>query len=96
MYDALACLRPTFELVPQHQIGPYRVDIAILGAKIVVECDGHAFHAMTKEQVARDNKRDRYLQSEGWRVLRFSGSEIHNRLSACADEVIAMAVRGTS
>lgn len=45
--------------------------------KIAIECDGHEFHS-SKEQKARDNKRSRLLQSDGWRVLRYSGSEINS------------------
>lgn len=74
----------------QVPIGTYRVDFTLMsaGAFIVVECDGHEFHEKTKEQVERDNKRDRYLQQEGWRVFRFSGSEIHNDADKCVDEVL--------
>ena len=51
--------------------------------KIGVECDGHDFHEKTKEQAARDKKRDRDLQALGYRVLRFSGSEIYRDVNAC-------------
>jgi hypothetical protein len=43
---------------------------------IAVELDGHDFHERTKEQVAHRNTRDRALQSAGWIVLHFSGSEL--------------------
>ena len=44
--------------------------------KIVVECDGFAFHS-SKNAFINDRKRDRALQLKGYRVLRYSGSEIH-------------------
>jgi very-short-patch-repair endonuclease len=55
-----------------------------------VECDGHDFHERTKEQAQRDKSRDRYLQANGWRVLRFTGSEIHRTPEKCADEIASI------
>lgn len=52
-----------------------------------VECDGHEFHERTKEQAARDRKRDRDIQAAGIPILRFTGSEIFNNLDACQDEI---------
>jgi hypothetical protein len=45
--------------------------------RIGIELDGHDFHERTKEQVTLRNQRDRVLESAGWRVLHFSGSEFH-------------------
>lgn len=55
---------------------------------VLVECDGHDFHERTKEQAAHDRKRDRLLQSVGYRVLRFTGSEIYRDVLGCVDEVM--------
>ncbi len=44
--------------------------------RLVVELDGHEFHQRTKDQVSRDKKRDRAIVTRGWRVIRFTGSEI--------------------
>lgn len=78
----------------------YRLDFALIetrhesGAlpfvKIAIECDGHDFHEKTKEQARRDKKRDRYLQTEGWLVARFTGSEIVKDPVGCATQVMAM------
>lgn len=77
-------------LFAQEVVGPYRLDFAIvhLGAgRIAIECDGHEFHERTKEQAARDKRRDRALQSAGWRVVRFAGSEIYRDAHACVAEI---------
>lgn len=67
------------------RIGPYTVDFLVTrtnrldpsSAKhFVVECDGHDYHERTKEQAARDRKRDRELQTRGIPILRYTGSEI--------------------
>lgn len=88
---------------PQKQIGAWRVDFLISAYRwampnvtegwqaLVVECDGHAFHERTKEQAARDRARDRGLQSEGYTVFRFTGSELWRDPLGCAEQVVAWA-----
>jgi very-short-patch-repair endonuclease len=73
----------------QASIGPYRADILIEeeGRRLVVECDGAEFHAVTKEQVERDKRRDRYCAARGICVMRFSGAEITRDARGCAAEV---------
>ena len=87
-------LHPRLQIAPQFQIENYRVDFAIYQlhhygriTRLVVECDGHDFHERTKAQAARDRKRDRDLLMLGWRVLRFTGSEIHKDRDACAQNI---------
>lgn len=67
--------RPDFELVPTS------------GPGIVVEADGHAFHERTPEQAAHDRSRDRWMTSQGYRVLRFTGTEINRAAARCAIEI---------
>jgi very-short-patch-repair endonuclease len=55
---------------------------------LIIECDGHDFHEKTKHQAARDKQRDRLLQSIGYKVFRYTGSEIHRDAISCAEEVI--------
>lgn len=45
--------------------------------KLVIECDGFKYHS-DKVTFSKDRARDRILQSKGFQVLRFSGSEIFN------------------
>jgi very-short-patch-repair endonuclease len=82
-------------ILPQVRIGRYRADFLVsmsFGEKqiqIVVECDGHDWHERTKIQASRDKRRDRTLQRKGYRVFRFTGSDIHRDVHGCAREVIA-------
>lgn len=68
----------------QQELGKYKVDFfvyVIRGPKskeFIIECDGHDFHEKTKEQAKHDKERDRFLQSLGYPVYRFTGSEIYN------------------
>lgn len=53
-------------------------------AKLIVECDGHDFHEKTKEQAIKDKTRDRTLQSVGYNIYHFTGSEIYKDCFKCA------------
>jgi very-short-patch-repair endonuclease len=77
------------EVRTQVEVGPYRADMMVEddGRKLVVECDGREFHAVTKEQVERDKRRDRYCVAKGIFVMRFTGSEITRDPRGCAAEV---------
>ena len=55
----------------QVPIGPFVADFASVAHRLVVELDGGQ-HA---ESVS-DAKRDAYLASEGWRVLRFWNNDV--------------------
>lgn len=69
----------------QVAIGPYIVDFACHGEKIVVEIDGDT-HGQ-EIQRRRDQKRDRYLTSRGYRVLRFWNNDVIENLDACIERV---------
>lgn len=58
--------------------------------KVVVEIDGHDWHERTKEQAARDKERDRNLQIEGYRTLRFTGSEVNREVWCVAGETLGL------
>jgi very-short-patch-repair endonuclease len=55
----------------QVPVGPYIVDFLCVGAKLIVEADGFQ-HAESR----RDYVRDAYLESQGWKVLRFWNNEV--------------------
>jgi very-short-patch-repair endonuclease len=69
-------------LIPQFQIGRYRIDLALPEKKLAIECDGKEWHS-TEEQIKRDNIRQKEIEDLGWVVIRFSGSEIYK----FADEI---------
>ena len=79
----------------------YRLDFAVVSPCgrlwLAVEIDGHEAHT-GREQVRRDRQRERALTAAGWRVLRFTGSEVANDAAACVGEVVGMlqAVRATA
>ena len=56
----------------QQPIGPYIVDFACMPRKVIVELDGGQ-HA---ERRTHDERRDRFLQGQGYRLLRFWNNEV--------------------
>lgn len=92
--DAIARTGETLlaDIKTQHQIGPFRVDFALPALRVVIEVDGHAWHA-SREQRTRDARRDRYLTREGWTVLRYTGSEVFNSARVCARDLVDHARR---
>jgi hypothetical protein len=80
--------RPDFALLPMgttwHKLGA-----------VAIEVDGHDFHERTKEQAIRDKSRDRAFQAAGWRVLRFTGSEVYGAPEEMAQQINDM-VDGTT
>ena len=78
-------------LNPQVEIGKYRVDFELVNhkdKKIIVECDGHEFHQKSKQQVEKDNQRERDLKKLGYEVVRFSGSEIFKDAEKCVKDLL--------
>ena len=65
----------------QHAIGPYVVDFAAPVQKIIIEVDG----GQHLEQQEYDAERTTFLESRGYRVLRFWNDEVLNH----RDEVSA-------
>jgi very-short-patch-repair endonuclease len=53
---------------------------------INIECDGNEHH-LKKEDVLYDKKRNNFLESHGWSVLRFSTVDIYNNESEMIDRV---------
>jgi very-short-patch-repair endonuclease len=75
-----------FKFVRQLPIGPYFVDFACRSAKLVVEVDG-ATHGSDAE-VRYDSMRTRFLEEQGWRVLRVWNAEVFTARNAVCDSIL--------
>ena len=73
----------------QHPIGPYIADFACVRARLVVEIDG-ATHSTDAER-EYDARRDRYMRSRGWYVLRVQNDDIYDGLSDAVDYICSIA-----
>jgi len=62
----------------QHPVGPYIADFACVRLKLIVEVDG-ATHGTIAEQM-HDARRSRYLEIQGWEVMRFWNDEVYRNL----------------
>jgi len=67
----------------QATIGPYVVDFVCVKKSLIVEIDGEV-HAERKRY---DDRRTRWLQRNGFRVLRFWNYEVMERISAVVEEI---------
>jgi very-short-patch-repair endonuclease len=70
----------------QHPVGPYVADFAIHTGKLIVELDGET-HG-TEEEIAHDRRRDAYLESKGWRVLRIPNIAIYEDIDHALDVIL--------
>ncbi|WP_244607825.1 MULTISPECIES: endonuclease domain-containing protein [Bradyrhizobium] len=64
----------------QAPIGPYIVDFFCPAKRLIIELDGG--HHNEDDTAARDFERQRWLENEGYRVIRFWNSEITSDLTA--------------
>jgi very-short-patch-repair endonuclease len=76
----------------QVPIGPYVADFACMAARLIIEVDGsqHGDAALK----ARDDVRTRWLEREGYRVLRFWNNELSENIKGVL-EAIHAAVYGS-
>jgi very-short-patch-repair endonuclease len=68
----------------QFPIGPYIADFACLELKLIVEADGGQ-HA---DQKAYDEKRTEWLESRGWRVLRYWNNDILTNIEGVSETLL--------
>ena len=72
----------------QVPIGPYIVDFICLERKLIIEIDGWT-HS-TEAEVLNDKRRTTYLESQGYKVIRFQNAEIKEGM----DEVLTLISEG--
>jgi very-short-patch-repair endonuclease len=82
-----------FHFRRQVPIGLYIVDFAEKSARLVIEVDGSQ-HGMAKGQL-RDASRDIFLESLGFRVLRFWNIDIDQAMDGVIDKLNAVLVPQT-
>jgi len=80
-----------FKFRRQHQVGLYICDFACLDQRLVVELDGSQ-HA---ENLAYDTRRDQFLRSAGFRVLRFWNNDVMAHTEDVLDTIHAALDRTT-
>jgi len=84
LWRLLSRYRPKF--TRQLPVGPYSADLACRQARLIVEIDGSQ-HAESE----RDLARTRFLEAEGWAVIRFWNSDVSENPEGVAQAILLKA-----
>ncbi|QDS98100.1 endonuclease domain-containing protein [Adhaeretor mobilis] len=71
----------------QHPIGSYFADFACVAQRLVIEIDG-GYHDAIGE---KDLKRESYLRSHGWQVIRFTDEDVETDVEAVGYTIMRQA-----
>ena len=74
-----------FQFYRQKNIGDYIVDFYCPAAKLIVEIDGGQHYS--EENIVKDEARDKFLSDLGFRVLRFSNSDVFKNIEGVVKEI---------
>ena len=69
----------------QHIIGDYIADFVCISSKLIVELDG-GYHQLPQQQI-NDSQRTEWLESRGYKVLRFTNEELFNGINNVLDKI---------
>jgi very-short-patch-repair endonuclease len=83
-----------FHFRRQSPIGRHIVDFVSFRSRLVIEADGGQ-HGMP-EGVRSDQARDAFLQSQGFRVVRFWNSEIDDNLAGVMESILSALKQNSS
>ena len=75
----------------QQPIGEYIVDFLCFEKRLIVEVDGGQ-HA---EEIAYDSKRDEWLKSQGFSILRFWNHQVSKEIEAVKERILEELRRGS-
>ena len=71
----------------QEPVGPYFADFCCRERKLIIELDG-ATHS-TDAELARDAKRMRFLESQNYRVIRFTNANVYDDIESVTNTILA-------
>lgn len=74
LWNILSGKKLGYKFRRQHIIGDFIVDFICLKCRLIIEVDGK-YH-FTEEQISKDEERTKYLESNGFTVIRFTNEEI--------------------
>ena len=70
-----------FKFRRQHPVPPYVLDFCCVEVGLAIELDG------SQHSEARDASRSRYLESQGWRIVRFWDNDVLNKMDAVVEAI---------
>ncbi|HUL07672.1 MAG TPA: endonuclease domain-containing protein [Candidatus Acidoferrum sp.] len=69
----------------QHRLGQYIVDFVCLSTRLIIEIDGPSHDV----KVAEDDLRTAWLESQGFRLLRFTNAQVLRDLDSVIETIAA-------
>ena len=85
IWRLLSNYRPSF--TRQLVVGSYIVDLACRGARLAIEFDG----SQHLEQQVYDDRRTKFLEAEGWRVMRIWNNDALSNPEGVARQILEAA-----
>ena len=76
-----------FRIRRQHPIGPYIADFVCVAENLIIEVDGET-HS-TEAELTHDNQRTHYLESQSWRVIRYSNEDVFRHIDNVLEDIFA-------
>ena len=70
----------------QQIIGPYIADFYVASKRLVIELDG--MHHGEEEQLEADLARDRWFVSNGFRVLRYTHTQVRETFQGVCEDIL--------
>ena len=74
-----------YQFYRQKNIGDYIVDFYCPAAKLIVEIDGGQHYA--EENIVKDEARDKFFSDLGFRVLRYSNSDVFKNFEGVVTDI---------
>ncbi len=65
----------------------FRIDFAFPMEKVAVEFDGYRYHGFSKKGFRQGLERQNILVAHGWRVLRYTLTDVRDRLDGIIEDV---------
>jgi len=65
----------------------FRIDFAFPLEKVAIEFDGYRYHGFSKKGFKRGLERQNILVAHGWRVLRYTLTDVRDRLDEVVTEI---------
>ena len=85
LWDALRHEIQGYKFRRQHAIDDYIADFVCLSEKLVIEVDG-GYHEQSIQQL-NDQHRTAYLESKGYKVIRFKNEEVDFNINEVIDRI---------
>lgn len=65
----------------------FRIDFAFPAERLAIEFDGYRHHGFSRRGFSQGLRRQNILMTEGWRVLRYTLTDVRDRLDILLEEV---------